>query len=125
VATNAGGTTRSPDATFRTLAKPVLSKVTLKPKQFRDSGRKPIGATITYRDSTAAKTKFAISAVGTGKRAKRGSFSHTDKAGLNKVRFTGRIGGKRLSPGAYSLQLVASNTAGKSRPIHVRFRILG
>jgi hypothetical protein len=154
VATNGGGTTSSPDATFRTVAKPVLSKLELKPKRFhaatrRPAGRRPpsIGTTITYRDTTAAKATFTIElkVVGTrsGKRCverrgqitkrarrcslmiKRGTFSHTDRAGSNRVRFTGQVSGKPLPPATYSLLVVASNAAGGSRRLSVRFRIVG
>jgi Divergent InlB B-repeat domain len=156
VATNAGGTTSSPDATFRTVAKPVLSKLALKPKRFRAATRTKrrsarrrqpsIGTTITYRDTTAATTTFTIelTVVGTrsGKRCierrgqitkrarrcsltiKRGSFSHVDRAGLNKARFTGQISGKPLPPATYSLLVVASNAAGSSRRLSIRFRIV-
>jgi hypothetical protein len=160
VATNAGGTTSSPDATFRTIAaqqpRPVLSKLAIKPKRFRAATRtkrKPsrrkrpsIGTTITYRDTTAAKTTFTVElkviGVRSGKRCvkprgrirkgarrcsltvKRGSFSHVDRSGLNTVRFTGRLSGRPLAPAAYSLLVVASNAAGSSRPLSVRFRIV-
>jgi hypothetical protein len=156
VATNAGGTTGSPDATFRTIAEPVLSKLTLKPKRFRAATRTKrkattrkqpsVGTTITYRDTTAAKTTFTVElkAVGvrSGKRCvqrrghiakrarkcsltiKRGTFNHVDKAGLNTLRFTGQIRGKPLPPATYSLRAVASNAAGSSRRLSVRFRIV-
>ncbi len=151
-----GGTTSSPDATFRTVARPVLSKLALKPERFRavirtkrkPTGRKQpsIGTTITYRDTAAAKTTFTIElkvvGVRSGKRCvephshitrgvrrcsltiKRGSFSHIDNAGLNTMRFTGQISGKPLAPATYSLLVVASNAAGSSRRIGVRFQIL-
>jgi hypothetical protein len=156
VATNAGSTTTSPHSTFPTVARSVLSKLALKPERFRAAtrakskpvGRKQpsIGTTISYRDTTAAKTTFTIElkVIGTrsGKRCvelrshitegahrcsltiKRGSFSHIDRAGLNTMRFTGQIGGKPLAPATYSLLAVASNAAGSSRPIGVRFQIL-
>jgi hypothetical protein len=156
VATNAAGTTINPGAMLPTVAGPVLSELALKPERFRAATRAKrtptgrnqpsIGTTITYRDTTAAKTTFTIElkAIGvrSGKRCveppghirqgarrcsltiKRGSFSHIDKPGLNTMRFTGQIGGKPLAPATYSLIVVATNATGSSRRIGVRFQIL-
>jgi hypothetical protein len=44
----------------------------------------------------------------------QGTLTFTGRSGLNKVAFQGRISGsKKLSPGAYTLQITALNSAGK------------
>ena len=54
----------------------------------------------------------------------RGSFKHTDGAGANSLRFTGRVGGRRLRPGRYRLVARATDLAGnKSAAKTKRFRI--
>jgi hypothetical protein len=65
---------------------------------------------------------------GKGKRCKRtvtlGSFTVTGKVGVNRFRFTGRVNGHRLACGNYTLVLVASDSAGKSKPRSHPFRII-
>jgi hypothetical protein len=75
--------------------------------------RRPIGTTITYRDSTAATTTFTVFKIVTGhnhggqcvvgpagprhgrciRRVPIDSFRHADAAGINSVRVTGRVHG--------------------------------
>ncbi len=90
-----------------------------------------------YRLSEAARTTFTVQRVEKGRRrgstcqkpgpsnrsgapctryvAIRGSFSHAGtSAKLNAVRFSGRIGGRRLAPGRYRLRAVAKDAAGNA-----------
>jgi hypothetical protein len=54
----------------------------------------------------------------------RGSFTRTGEAGLNAVRFTGRLRRRTLAPGRYELELVARDATGnRSTPSRTRFRI--
>jgi hypothetical protein len=144
-------TTAPPNAKVRP---PVLSRLTLAPSRFAPakSGasiakRKPTGTKVTYRDSAQATAKLTVKhtvrAVRVGKRcvlrrgpppkhAKRcslvvavGSFTHSDRTGANSFHFTGRVSGKALSPGAYTLVVVAANAGGASKPpLIAHFRIL-
>src|SRR3954452_18801035 len=51
---------------------------------------------------------------------------HASVAGGNGLRFSGRFGRTRLSPGAYRLSLVAVDRAGNaSAPVRTRFRVSG
>jgi hypothetical protein len=64
-----------------------------------------------------------------GKRCTRylsvGSFRHRDRVGVNRFRFSGRIGGLKLGPGPYRLKAVALGPSGAaSRVISARFRIV-
>jgi hypothetical protein len=89
------------------------------------------GATISWRDSQTATAVLTVYRVlhghkgaqgacrldkpGTHRQPGRacvklvavGTFSHADRERADSVHFTGRVDGKRLPPGAYSLRLVA------------------
>jgi hypothetical protein len=55
----------------------------------------------------------------------RGSFRHTGSAGVNALRFRGRLAGRRLQPGSYRLVARAQDAASnRSAPRRVRFRII-
>jgi hypothetical protein len=108
---------------------------------------KKTGTLISYRDSQAARTTFTVlqsqNGVRKGKRcvrapkhpkrkAKRcqrlvslGTFTHTDGAGPNRLRFTGRLRSKKLKPGRYKLRAIARSSAGKTgAPATKGFRII-
>ena len=44
----------------------------------------------------------------------RGSFKHADRPGSNRLRFSGRLKGRRLAPGRYRLTITPRNPAGRS-----------
>ena len=55
----------------------------------------------------------------------KGAFTVPAKAGANKIKFRGRIGGKKLKPGRYRLNMQATDTTGKkSKVSRRRFRIV-
>jgi hypothetical protein len=55
----------------------------------------------------------------------RGSFTIAAKAGKNRFKFRGRIGGRKLKPGRYRLNSRATDKAGNRSPIkRKRFRIV-
>jgi uncharacterized repeat protein (TIGR01451 family) len=112
-------------------------------------GKPRTGTLITYRDSQAAATTFTVlqsrNGIRKGKRCvsaprrrhakhKRttrcklrvslGSFTRKDRAGVNRLHFTGRLRGRKLTPGHYDLRAIARNNNGKtSRPITQHFAI--
>jgi hypothetical protein len=47
------------------------------------------------------------------------------RAGLNRVPFSGRIGAKRLAPGAYRATFTATDAAGRSSAHYLSFTVLG
>jgi hypothetical protein len=92
------------------------------------------GTTISYSDSQAATTTFTVLKPQIGVKNKRGScvtptrrkrgtrctryvkigsFTHSDLAGLNSFHFTGRVRGRKLTPGNYELQVVPRAANGK------------
>lgn len=151
VATNPDGTTTSPDRTFTTPGPaagggprgpgagtvtapttPVLGALKLTPATLRRGH----GATITYTDSLAATTTFAVQRRARGILAKgrrcvavprrrpkharsctrwlavAGTFRHADTAGRNAVRWNGKLRSRSLKPGSYRLVATPRTAAG-------------
>lgn len=106
--------------------------------------RKP-GAVISYAGTQVATTTFTVQKPAAGRRSGRrcarptrhnrrhrrciryvsvGHFQHQDVVGVNRFRFTGRVGGHTLRPGRYRLVAVARDAAGPSRPVFHSFRVV-
>ena len=133
---------------------PRLSYLRIKPHTFEAAtkgkaiiARVENGATITYRDTITAHTTLRVyrelpgvkhghkcvaraagSHTGRVKHCTRlvlvGSFKHHDKKGTNRLRFTGRVGGRALAPGKYTLTATARQSGRKSRTLSKSFTIL-
>jgi hypothetical protein len=137
-----GGPSGTPDTT-----RPVLSSVALSPTAFTAANAGPayvaaVGTRVFFRLSEPASATFRVDRVvkgrkrgrrcvksGPGKRCTRyvavtGSFARPSVAGLNSLRFMGRLRGRALLPGKYRLVMVAVDAAG-NRSVAVRrpFRI--
>jgi N-acetylneuraminic acid mutarotase len=138
------------------VAPPAIAGMKIKPSKFpaapsgpstaAEHKKRKTGATVSYTDTHAGTTTFAVlrTAKGRrvkgrcvkptrknrkGKRCKRtlkiGTFTHVDHAGANHFHFTGRVGGHTLNPGTYRLSAVPRNSAGKTgRPVSRNFRIV-
>jgi hypothetical protein len=109
--------------------------------------RRP-GATVTYTDTLAATTTFTVyrsvlghrlsggtcstAPVRKGRRrgkacirlVRKGSFKHADVAGSNRLKFTGRVRNRPLSPGKYLLAAVPRTTGAKGAQRMAKFTIL-
>ena len=112
----------------------------MSPRRFRVAK----GATITYSDSRAATTTLAVARVTTGHRAgrrcragrprhgqrsctrlvARGAFVHQDAGGAVRLRFHGRVGGRRLAPGRYRLSLTPRADGRTGRTVVLGFTVL-
>jgi hypothetical protein len=129
---------------------PVLSRFLIIPFSFSTANFGPsvarVGTRLLYRVSEAATTTFTVQRARPGVRRGRacvrrrrglrgrsctryvpvrGSFRHRSEPGLNTLRFSGRVGGRRLALGRYRLTAVARDAAGnRSLPIRRRFRIV-
>ncbi len=123
--------------------RPVLSQLVISPRSFRATthGSTIIhnphrGARISYNDSQAAQASFSVyrhtgtrhcsahPQQGCPRLAFEGTFSHTDRAGANAVRFSGRLNGRALSPGDYQLDVTAKVAGRRSNTATATFRIL-
>ena len=115
-------------------AKPVLDRVSLSKKSFKSRGRGR-GARIRFRVSELAKLSVTVERVLPGRRSgklckpvtkrnraskrrctryvKAGAFSFTSSKGSKSRAWTGVVGKRALSPGAYRLRLRAKDAKGQ------------
>jgi len=131
---------------------PSISALTIGPGAFfaapsgptASAAKKRYGATVSYRDSLAATATFTVLVPTAGRRqgagcvkpshknrrGKRckylralGSFTHADRAGANRLHFSGRIKGRRLPAGSYELKVVPRDAAGSGPAVEKAFKI--
>jgi uncharacterized delta-60 repeat protein len=127
----------------------TLSKLGLSPSAFRAAGKggsvaRATGTSVSYRDSRTAVTTFEVrrAMLGSfskghcakpspslhGRRCARfvkiGEFTHSDKLGLNRFHFTGRLNGHKLPPGRYHLRGVPALGGRLGIAARTEFRIL-
>jgi hypothetical protein len=111
---------QGPTRQFKTLVFDKITKLQITPSAFVAGD----GATIGYRGTTAATTTFTVERrKSNGRYSKVGSFKHEDTKGANSFHFSGRVGGKKLSPGRYRLRAVPRNAAGKGPAARKKFRV--
>lgn len=132
---------------------PVLTELVISPSAFaslKSGGFTTNGlgyASIRYTlENTAASVRFTVEARRVGRRVgatcrtltpanrrrKRctryqripGSYTAAGAEGTNYVRFTGRVGGRRLKRGAYRLSAAPRTTTGKGKTLRRAFRIV-
>ncbi len=145
-ATTQGATTTAPSA-------PVLTDASQSNAVWRAGGklaslskRVPVGTVFGFSLDRAASVTFRFAQIVPGRRVRgrcvvpsgsnrrkpackraqpRGSFTVRGHAGADKVSFQGRLSpSSKLPPGAYSVQIVASNSAGRSQARTLRFAIV-
>lgn len=135
-------------------ATPVLSRLALGTSTFRAAARgatiaavrRPVGTLVVYDATVAARATVRVDRVRTGvRRAGRcrpvqrrgprrprctrsvavGAAGRDGVAGTNRFRFTARVSGRRLAPGAYRLVITAQVAGGPaSTPVTARFRVV-
>lgn len=134
-----GPLARGPAITGATLSPTVLLASSRGPTLTRDSVRG--GAELSYRLSRATVTRVTVlrPVVGhrSGQRCGRrsgkgrscirfvslGSVSYHSRAGRVKVRFTGRLNGRKLAPGRYRLALRPQSGSDAGSTTYLSFRI--
>ena len=100
-------------------AAPRLTRLAVTPHSFR--ARR--GARIRFRLSTAATVTLRVQRAGR-RRPVRGALTRRGVSGANRMRFGGRVGGRRLAPGRYRLTAVARAGGESSRAARTTFRVL-
>lgn len=108
---------------------PALTRFGLSRDRFAAANRggsvaAKVGTTIRYRLSEASTVTFRVRRKG-ARRPLKGSFTHRGKAGANRLRFTGRLRGRKLRRGAYVLAATSKDAAGNVAKVkRLRFRIV-
>jgi hypothetical protein len=88
-----------------------------------------VGTRVSYTLSEPASTRFTVMRLvhrrGGRRYVKlRGGFTHQGVAGMNRLKFRGRLRRRALRPGAYRLVAVATDLVGnRSAPVIRAFRI--
>jgi streptogramin lyase len=136
-ATNAYGTSAGTQQTLTTPATtPTISGLHQSRKRWRPSGRhaslararkRGTSLSFTLNEAATLKLAFARRPARKGKRSRpAGRISFTGHAGLNTIRFYGRLSGhRRLKPGRYKLTISAAASSFHSTRHTLRFTILG
>jgi hypothetical protein len=105
-----------------------------------------VGTKVSYTDSEAGLATFTVQRPAAGRKVKGncvapskknrkakkctrylsvGIFQRQSTIGANSFTFRGRVGGRKLKPGKYRLQIVAADAAGnRSAPRYVSFKIV-
>jgi len=133
---------------------PVITGAKLRPTRFvagkkvrkATAKRKAVGAKLRFALSEEAAVTVRIDALVRGRRnaaakcvkpskaprgerctraVRKGAIRTTGAAGANRVNVTGRLKGKKLTPGRYRLRLTAKDAgANVSQAVRIAFRIL-
>jgi hypothetical protein len=108
---------------------PQLSKLALKPKKFTDTGKAPKGTTVSFTLSATASVKLEVLGKKTVKSKKKTVTLGTlpvvsGKAGANSVKFSGKLKGKPLEPGKYTLRATATASGLSSATATAGFEVL-
>lgn len=130
----------------------VVSRLKVSPSALRTvkRGKKPAGATISYRLNVSASVRFTVQRRSTGRKVRHGhrttcdrqtsrnrtkarcvryvaltgSFTRSHAAGTDTFRFSGRFHGKRLPRGSYRLLATPSVGAKRGRAGTASFRVI-
>lgn len=138
----------APDLTAASLSAFSINPASFKAKPSGSSIATSGGTLVKYRLSEAATTTFTVQRVEKGRRkgatcqkpgpsnrsgapctryvAISGSFTHAgESAKLNSVRFSGRVGARKLAPARYRVRAVARDAAGNTSAARTaNFRII-
>jgi hypothetical protein len=132
-----------------------LSRLRLSPQTFRAAARgasisavkRKVGTTVSYTQAVAAKTTFMVLVARPGRkgahdacgaptarnRTKRscvryvrvGSFTRSDRFGVNHFHFSGRVRGRALATGRYRLAATPRAAGHAGKTMQISFRVVG
>jgi hypothetical protein len=95
------------------------------PTQSRSRWRLKQGTRFAFGLGVPAKVKFVFRQRVRRRSVQRGLLSFNGRPGTNRRRFAGRLGGKTLKNGRYTVTITATNQAGTSKPVSLSFTITG
>jgi hypothetical protein len=107
-----GATVSKPSGVVAAKEAPKLASLRLTPSSLRAAASggsiatptASTGTTVSFTLSFPGTVRFTVARVKSGKRTTlKRSFSSSGKAGANSLHFTGRLGGRALTPGRYIL----------------------
>jgi hypothetical protein len=123
------------NVTVLPLVVPRVSRLSMAHRRFRVGSRPTAikaraarGTSFRFSLKAPAKVTITITRRARGKRRalKVGTLTRANLPnGTNAIAFSGRIGRRALKPGAYKATLRARNAKGRSKPVTVRFSIVG
>ena len=106
-----------------TLQPPSITRVSLTRRTFRVGSGRRAGTKVRLTLSRKATIRITIARAKPRSRA-LGTLTRRGAAGVNRVSFSGRIGRKQLTRGAYVMTIVAVDAAGsRSAARRLRFRV--
>lgn len=96
-------------------AAPSITALKQSAPVWREGGKRPTGTTFSFRLDQPARVALRFARRVHGRTKAAGTVVLNGHAGSNKVRFKGRVSRtRRLAPGRYTLQITATNSAGRS-----------
>jgi hypothetical protein len=123
VVTGTTPTTSTPTVTVTTTVPPP--PIIGNPTQSRKRWSLHQGTTFAFGLGAAARVAFVFKQRVGRRSVQRGALSIAGRPGTNRFHFNGRLGGKRLAKGRYTVTITASNQAGVSPPASLSFTITG
>jgi hypothetical protein len=75
-------------------------------------------------DAVAVQADGKVVFAGRASNSETGSFSHVDRSGANRIRFTGRVNRKALRPGRYRLSARPRFAGTKGKTAVASFRVI-
>jgi hypothetical protein len=91
----------------------------------RSTRRTARGTTISFRVAAADRVKLSFARLASGRSIGAGELRVAARPGANAIRFDGRVAGRVLRPGSYTLTITAADALGRtSPPRRVPFTIL-
>jgi hypothetical protein len=118
--TSTGGTT-TVTRTVTVTGRPVIGN----PTQSRSSWRVGQGTTFAFGLSTNARITLTFRRHVGRKVRSAGALTFNGHPGTVRHTFKGRVAGKRLVKGRYTVVITASNATGHSRSVSLKFRVTG
>jgi hypothetical protein len=104
---------------------PLVQSFSTNRSKLQVASPRRVPITFTYTLSSAATVKLRIFRLKRGRKLLAGALRAASRAGGNSIRFSGRLGGRTIKPGAYKAAITATDAAGKSSaPESLGFKVI-